>query len=153
MAKPYFKGDGVNDHLEVAVSIQQLTNNGVNGTVLAIMVPTKKGQHTFGVLRYSNRWSTHVNWSTNYLYFDPGICCNVQRRFYNASEVGKWNLYTFIRTDTKVIARLKGVQKLNGLHTTGRYTINDNFGIGWAIGDESWAHSTTSFLEFIMYSI
>jgi len=151
-AKPYFQGDGSNDHLEVQTSIQIVTNAGVNGTVLMVASATKKNQHTFGVLRGSNRWSSHVNWSNNNLYFDPGICCNNPRSYSNGASVGVWKQYTFYKTNTHVVARLNGVQKINGTHTKGRCTINDNFTIGWANGNQAWAHSTTLFQEFIMYS-
>ncbi len=152
VANPYFQGDGSNDHLEVQTSIQVVTNAGVNGTVLMVASATTKQQHTFGVLREANRWSSHVNWSNNNLYFDPGICCNNPRNFSNGVNVGVWKQYTFMKTNTHVIARLNGVQKINGVHTTGRCTINDNFTIGWANGNQAWNHSTTLFQEFIMYS-
>ena len=151
-AKPYFQGDGSNDHLEVQTSIQVVTNSGVNGTVFMVASATKKSQHTFGVLRGVNRWSSHINWSNNNLYFDPGICCNNPRYYSNGASVGVWKQYTFFKTNTHVVARLNGVEKINGVHTKGRCTINDNFTIGWAKGDQSYNHSTTLFQEFIMYS-
>ncbi len=151
--KPYFKGDGINDHLTVEVGLQSLTKNGVNGTVLSIVKASPKYQHTFGVLVGIDRWSTHINWSNNNLYFDPGICCNNPRYFYNLSGNNVWDIYTFIRTDTHVISRKGGVQKINGTHTTGPCTINNYFTIGWANGSQPVAHSTSSFLEFVMYKI
>lgn len=151
---PYFQGDGSNDHLTIDTpnGIQDVTNAGVEGTVLSVMSATTKEQHTFGVLTDADRWSSHVNWSNNYLYFDPGICCNDPRNFSNSTNVNNWAHYTFIKTDTHVIARSNGVEKFNGLHTTGRCTRTEDFAIGWATGNQSTNHATTSFSEFIMYN-
>ena len=153
--QPYFKGDGTDDHLTVDTpnGIQDVTNNGNEGTVLLVLEATKKSQHTFGVLTGSDRWSTHVNWGNNNLYFDPGICCNNPRYFANSINVGVWKQYTFIKTNVDVIARTGGVEKFNGTHTTGRCTRTEDFAIGWATGNEAYYHSNTSFTELIMYNI
>lgn len=150
---PYFKGDGANDYLTVDTTngIQDLITNGSEGTVLGVMKATTKIQHTFGVLNGTNRWSTHINWVDNNLYFDPGICCNSPRSFNNSSNVNVWQQYTFIKTTTNAVARAGGVQKFNGAHTTGRCTITEDFAIGWAAGNQSGYNSTTSFSEFVMY--
>ncbi len=150
---PYFQGDGSNDHLTVDTpnGIQDVTNNGDQGTVLTLINATKITQHSFGVLTGSDRWSTHINWSENTVYFDPGICCNNPRSFANASNEGKWALYTFIKTSTNAIARVDGTEKFNGAHTTGRCTRTEDFAIGWATGDQSYNHATTSYTEMIMY--
>jgi len=153
--KPYFQGDGSNDHLTVDTpnGIQDVTNNGNQGTVLAVMQATKKAQHTFGVLTTSDRWSSHINWVNNNVYFDPGVCCNNPRFFANATYVNRWIHYTFMKTNTHAIARANGVEKFNGTHTTGRCTRKEDFAIGWATGNEAGNHSTVSFVEFIMYKI
>ena len=150
---PYFQGDGSNDHLTVDTpnGIQDVTNKGNEGTVLSVMRATTKAQHTFGVLTGSNRWSSHINWVNNNVYFDPGVCCNNPRFFENATYVNQWVHYTFIKTNTHAIARVDSVEKLNGTHTTGRCTRKEDFAIGWATGNETRGHSTASFLEFIMY--
>jgi hypothetical protein len=150
---PYFKGDGYDDHLIVDTpnGIQDVTNNGNQGAVLSIMNATTKSQHSFGVLTGSDRWSTHINWNNNNVYFDPGVCCNNPRNFNNSANIGKWIHYTFIKTDTNVIARANGIEKFNGTHTTGRCTRTEDFAIGWATGNQSGNHSTTSFTEIIMY--
>ncbi|MFD1294497.1 hypothetical protein ACFQ5N_11675 [Lutibacter holmesii] len=155
---PYFQGDGTNntgDFLEVVTSngIQSVTNNGNEGSVLGVMKATKRAQHSFGVLRGSNRWSTHINWSDNNLYFDPGICCNNVRSFENSSNVNVWQQYTFIKTNSNAIARAGGDEKFNGLHTTGRCTRTENFAIGWATGTGWNKYATTSFSELIMYKM
>lgn len=151
--RPYFKGDGTNDHLTIDTpnGIQDVTTNGNQGSILLVLNATRKSQHTFGVLTGSDRWSTHVNWNNNNLYFDPGICCNTTRFFANGGNVGVWEQYTFIKTSTNAVARAGGVEKFNGLHTTGRCTRTEDFAIGWATGDQSNNHSNTSFMELIMY--
>lgn len=149
---PHFQGDGTNDFLIIGTSIQVLTNNGVNGTVLGVMRATTKSQHSFGVLTNRDRWSTHINWSDNRMYFDPGICCNSSRSIANGARVNVWDHYSFMKTDTNVIIRVKGVELLNGAHTTGRCTVNTNFSICWANGNGVNNFSTTSFSELIMYN-
>ena len=150
---PYFQGDGSNDHLTVDTpnGIQDITNSGNQGTVLSVMNATIKSQHSFGVLTNSDRWSTHINWNNDNVYFDPGICCNTTRFFANGSNVGQWVQYTFIKTNSNAIARVSGTEKFNGTHTTGRCTRTEDFAIGWATGNQTGNHSTTSFVEFIMY--
>ena len=152
-AIPYFQGDGSNDHLTVDTpnGIQDVTNSGDEGTVLTVLRATTRNQHTFGVLTSVNRWSSHVNWSNNNLYFDPGICCDQNRFISNGSNVGVWMLYTLVKTNTNVIIRSNAVDKLNAVHTKARCTRTEDFAIGWATGNESGNHSTTSFTEFIMY--
>ena len=150
---PYFQGDGSNDHLTVDTpnGIQDVTNNGNEGTVLAIMRATRRGQHTFGVLVNSNRWSAHANWSNNRLYFDPGICCNNPRSFNNGANINIWRHYSFIKTNTNILGRVNGNTTLSGIYTLGRCTRREDFAIGWATGNQRRNHATTSFMEFIMY--
>ncbi|PCH75435.1 MAG: hypothetical protein COB98_08935 [Flavobacteriaceae bacterium] len=151
-SQAYWKGDGIDDHLEIASSIQQMTNNGKNGTVICVLYATSKSQHTFGVLVDHNRWSTHINWSDQNLYFDPGQCCNNNiRSTNNSNNTNHWSQYTLIRTDSNVIIRVKATEKLNDSHTFGPCTLNLNFTLGWANGNQAYNHSTTSFSEFIMY--
>lgn len=148
--QPYFQGDGTNDKLEVGVSIQLLTNAGVNGTVLAILTATRKNQLSFGALVSRDRWSVHVNWGNGNMYFDPGYCCNNPRSFNNVAFEGIWSQYTFLKGTTTVTARQQGAQKFTGLHTSGRCTLNLNFALCHANGTAS-AYATTKFLEMIMY--
>jgi len=153
VTKPYFQGDGSDDHLTIDTlnGIQDVTNNGDEGTVLAVMQATSKSQHTFGVLTDSDRWSTHINWGNNNVYFDPGICCNDPRDFVNGNNVGQWIHYIFMKTNTHTIARANGIEKFNGTHTKGKCTRTEDFAIGWATGNQEGYHATTKFLEFIMY--
>ncbi|MEE9362879.1 MAG: hypothetical protein V3U92_09815 [Cellulophaga sp.] len=148
---PYFQGNGSTHRLDINTSIQVLTNLGANGTLLGIITATTKSQHCFGVLSGRNRWSAHINWVNNNTYFDPGNCCNNPRYFNNTSSVNKWNQYTFIRTSTTVAARRKATLMFSGNHTTGRCTLNNNFGILYANGTGSSHHSTIKISELIMY--
>lgn len=154
-SKPYFQGDGSNDHLTVNTpnGIQDVTNAGNQGSVLAVLNATTKSQYTFGVLTGSDRWQTHTNWSDNNLYFDPGICCNSPRAFNNNANVGVWKQYTFVKSSTHVFVRSNGFLRFNGTHTTGRCTRTEDFAIGWATGNQPGGHSTTSFTEMIMYKM
>jgi hypothetical protein len=159
-AKPYFQGDGNNDHLTVDTpnGIQDVTNNGKEGTVFTVLRATKRNQHTFGVLRlgntingHSNRWSSHTNWSNNNLYFDPGTCCTTNRNFLNSSNENKWAQYTLMKTPSHVIMRANSILKKTGTAYYDACTLIDDFAIGWATGDETGRHSTASFAELIMY--
>ena len=152
---PYFQGDGNDDHLTIDTSngIQDLIFDGKVGVVLTIMRASTKQQHAFGVLTYRDRWSAHVNWDDNHLYFDPGYCCNNTRDFYNADKVDKWTQYTLMRTSSeRVIARVNGTEKFNGKHDR-NCTRTEDFAIGWATGDQPGRHATTQYLEFIMYKM
>ena len=121
------------------------------------MRATTKSQHTFGVLDNtvspSDRWSSHVNWSNNNLYFDPGICCDVNRFFENSANVGNWVHYTFVNTNTHIIIRADATDRLNAIRTNGPCTLTTDFAIGWATGNETANHATNSFVEMIMYKI
>jgi len=150
--RPHFRGDGANDYLLIDTpnGIQDVTNSGNQGTVLIIANATIRSQHSFGVLTGSDRWSTHMNWNNNRLYFDPGICCNATRDFFNGGNVNRWEIYTFIKTTTRVISRSGGTQRFNGNHNRGRCTRSEDFTIGWANGNQG-LFSNTAFSEFIMY--
>jgi len=150
---PYFKGDGINDHLIVDTpnGIQDVTNNGNEGTVFLLSKASFKNQHAFGVLTGRDRWSTHINWGNNNTYFDPGICCNSTRFFENGQSVDVFKYYTFIKTSTNAIARLNSTVVMDGAHTTGRCTLTEDFAICWATGSQQIHHATSSFTELIMY--
>lgn len=156
---PYFAGDGTNDYLIINTpnGVQDVTNAGDEGTVLAVMRATRKAQFTFGVNRRTggteNRWSAHINWSNNRVYFDPGFCCNpvIIRDFSNNGHINVFRHYTFIKTSTNSIARRSGVQQFNASYTEGPCTLDLDFTIGWANGND-YKYATTGFTEFIMYS-
>jgi len=156
---PYFQGDGSNDHLTVDTpnGIQDVTNAGKEGSVLAVFRATKKNQHTFGVLDNtvspSNRWSVHLNWGNSRTYFDPGYCCATNRSFDNTANENQWKHYTFIKKTSTIIMRESGVDRLNGTHTGSACTGTEDFAIGWATGNEINMHATTSYTELIMYKI
>jgi len=151
---PYFQGNGNRQYLTVDTpnGIQDVTANGVQGTVISILRATRRNQHTFGVLTGGNRWSAHGTWGDRRFYFDPGICCNSQRQFFNADGINVWAQYSFVRTATNVIMRKDGIQRVNGLFTNGDCTRTEDFAIGWATGNQPNSASTTAFNEFIMYA-
>jgi hypothetical protein len=150
---PYFKGDGVNDHLTVTEGeIKFVTNNGVEGTVIATMMATNKSNFSFGVKVNDNRWSSHVNWSNNKLYFDPGSCCNESSRsFANDKNEGSWDTYSFIRANSTSTIRSSFEKQTNPF--SGQCTLDERFpfAIGFATGALANEYATTSFNEFIMY--
>ncbi|MGB6269458.1 MAG: arabinofuranosidase catalytic domain-containing protein [Olleya sp.] len=148
---PYFQGDGVNDALIVNTpnGIQDVTNNGDQGTVLTIMNTTRRNQTSWGSATGSSRWFLHGNWGNNSIYFDPGQCCNNPRSYLNTVNSGSFIQYSFLKTDTNVIMRDSGIEKVNGVFNLSPFLGNAPFGIGAANGAFSFA--TTSFMEFIMY--
>lgn len=149
---PYWYGDGVNDYLEVNTSIQNLTKQGAEGSVLCILKATNKSQHTFGVLTGRNRWSSHINWTNSNMYFDPGLCCNSSRNTANSVNVNIWAQYTLIRLNSRVLIKINKINKIDNIHNTGRCTLNTNFTLAWAKGDQATKFSSSSFNEFIMYN-
>lgn len=152
--RPYFAGDASNDFLYIPTGFQELSDSGINATVLSVMYATTVNQFTFGVadsLSPGNRWSGHINWSDNNVYFDPGVCCNSPRSFSNSANAGNWKHYTFMRTKDSTIARLNGVNQFAGLHANGRCSSNNFFRICHA-GNLSGEFSNTRFMEFIMYN-
>jgi len=151
---PYFQGNGNQQYLTVDTpnGLQDVTNNGVQGTIISILRATQRNQHSFGVLSGSNRWSAHGTWGDGRLYFDPGICCNNPRQFNNNDGINMWAQYTFVRSATRVIIRKDTVERVNGTFTNGNSTRTEDFAIGWANGNQTNRASTTSFNEFIMYA-
>ena len=154
---PYLKGDGVNDYLiiDTVNGLQDVTNKGNEGTIIGIMNPTARKQNTFGVIKKIDRWMAHLNLGNKKGVFDPGICCNAKRVFNNKRKNGKWAVYTFVKTSSNSIVRVAKRKKFDTLYSGGRCTLTEDFTIGWAnngnTNSQDEGHSTTSFLEFIMY--
>ncbi|MFV0249280.1 MAG: hypothetical protein ACK5H1_10050 [Tenacibaculum sp.] len=151
------RSDGVDDHLIIDTpnGIQDVTNQGNQGTVITLALATKKGeeQGSFGVVdKFDNRWSAHINHGDSKFYFDPGNCCPEPRSFENKSGEGKWKVYTLIKTSNRSIARREGVEMFNGDYT-GRCTLTLDFAIGCINGNNgpNQVFGTTGFNEFIMY--
>lgn len=168
---PHFQGDGSNDFLLVDENFQVLTENGKNGTVLGIFFATDKSQITFGIAGGSERWLTHLNWSNENVYFDPGYCCNSNRNYSNnfpthatnPGLLGIWGQYTFSRRENalnssvdQIIMRTNGIEKKNGDFPDNQScNLTYGFGIGAAAVNSSGggsSYSTTKFMEMIMYS-
>ena len=155
--QPFFQGDAFNDVLIVNTpnGMQDLTNNGREGSILAVMAATRRGQVNFGVMVANNRWSIHANWGDNNLYFDPGFCCSptADRSFNNPANVGVMNLYTFIKGANNVIVRVRSVTRLNATHTRAALTGTPDFNICAGSTDTgSTGFSDASFVELVMYN-
>ena len=148
---PHFQGDGSNDTLVVDTpdGLQDVTNNGNQGSVLCIMRATKRNQTSWGASGSGGRWFIHGNWGNNNMYFDPGDCCNNPRNYNNTANTGIWAQYTFVKTTTNVIMRESGNNRVNGNFNLNPCATTNDFGIGSNNGSSSYA--TTGFMELIMY--
>ncbi len=170
--QPYFVGDGTNDLLIIQENFQNLVENGKNGSVFGVLYATDRSNTSFGVANGSNRWLTHINWSNERCYFDPGYCCNNPRYFTNnipthptdPGSLGIWDQYSFVRRDDpanattdRIIVRLGAIEKLNGDFPDSEFcNLTVNFGLGAAITNnmnDGTRYSTTRFAEIIMYNI
>ena len=150
--RPYFFGDGNNDRLDINTSIQTLTNAGVNGSVLTVVYSTSKNQFAFGTRQpgnNGNRWSAHINWSNNRVYFDSGICC-VNTVRYATNTNNEWQQFSFIRENIIQTIRKNGIILRTGNYTNGRCSATNNFGILYTNGNNG-QFATNRFTELIMY--
>lgn len=154
--RPYFRGQAGRQHLIVQNgSIQLVTNNGKEGTVLFVLRATRNNQNSFGVLSGRNRWSAHTNWGNQYFYFDAGYCCYGNRNFRNVDGQNSFMQYTVMSTANSVLMRQNGVTKRSGNTGTQRCTLNANFGIGAALttGDRRSGRASDSyFTEIVMFN-
>jgi len=151
---PVIKFDGSNDALIIDTSVLVLTNNGVEGSVFYVGNTTNRNQTSFGsfsATNGSNRWSSHISWGNNNVYFDPGFCCNNPRNFNNTTRRDSFDQYSFIRSTTNSIIRQNSVQRINGTYSNANCTVNIGFGIGAGYNGNTISHSNNSFLEIIMY--
>ncbi len=157
---PYFLGDGVNDVLYIETGLQTLTNTGKNGTVLGVFYASRRADTAFGVANHHNRWLTHINWSNNNTYFDPGYCCIGGRNYNNSAGENVWDQYSFTRRDNGTndlrVLRQGGIEKVNRSYSDSyQCTLDYNFGIGAVIIDNNntpQSSCTTRFCEMIMYA-
>ena len=154
--RPYFRGLNRRQYLVVQNgSIQVVTNNGKQGTVLFVLRATRNNQNSFGVLSGRNRWSAHTNWSNQYFYFDPGYCCYGNRNFSNVQGQSAFMQYTVLAGSNNTLMRQNGVTMRSGGIGTQRCTLTANFGIGAALrnGDiRSGNASDSYFTELIMFN-
>ncbi len=150
--RPYFFGDGIDDRLDINTSIQILTNSGVNGSVFTVIYSTSNNQFSFGTRQpgvNTNRWSIHVNWTNNNLYFDSGICCSSPVR--SASNPNnQWQQLSFIRANVIQTIRRTGTVIRTGNYTLGRCTATNGAGILYSNGFNQ-EFATNRFTELIMY--
>ena len=173
---PHFAGDGSNDSLIVQGTFNDVVENGKNATITGVFFAIDRADSAFGAINPSNstndRWLTHINWSDEHFYFDPGYCCNTPRRFRNdvptsnngPGKLNTWGQYTVIRRDDpantatdRVIIKLDGDLKVNGGFPDNRaFTRTDfPFLIG-ALSRDNLGRpagaATTKFAEMIMYN-
>ncbi len=149
--RPYFVGDGANDRLDVNTSIQTLTNVGINGTVFITAYATDNNQFTFGTRQpgnNTNRWSVHLNWTDDFVYFDSGICCDAVRRASNTNN--EWQQFSFVRANIVQSIRKNGTILVSGNYTNGRCTATNNFGILYSNGNNR-NFADNRITELIMY--
>lgn len=153
-ARPYFFGDGIDDRLDINTSIQILTNAGVNGSVFTVLYSTSDNQFSFGTRQSGvsrNRWSIHVNWTNNRVYFDSGICCSDPVRWASNGN-NQWQQFSFIRANVVQTIRQSGTILRTGNYTLGRCTATNGAGILYANGANQ-EFATNRFTELIMYSM
>lgn len=176
ISKPYFYGEGnptgTEDLLVVNTNTQLLTNAGKNASILAVLTATSHNNHSFGVRDNSdgnNRWLTHINWSNDNIFFEPGIGGGAR----NVNNLASENIikqYSFIRRDDAAsptidrrIIRNNSTPILDSdINNTDGLIGDFYFGIGASISSQinitspttynTFSGSTTRFTEFIMYS-
>lgn len=150
-----YNGDTYADHLVVNQPIQNLTNNGVNGSFLMVGKGTQNtSQHSFGMRNDSTnwRWSMHINWSDGYCYFDASeVCCAPNRRFYNASSINTYRQYSFVRgTNYKTVRLNSGATALNNSSATSFTQTGGAFYLGsWGTSSAKGFYGNTT--EIILF--
>lgn len=169
---PYLQGDGSNDVLVVPIGLQTLTENGKNGSVFGVFLATDRADTVFGVANSKDRWLSHINWSNERTYFDPGNCCQDPGRWFtnnlptdatNPGSLGIWDQYSFVRRDNPLDATNdRRILKLGGdvmrdleYEDALRCTLDYNFGICARINsntDSDESNSNTGINEMIMYA-
>lgn len=143
-----------NQWLDCGTSVQAMTNLGADGSVFSILTASAGTQCHFGAFTLTDRWSAHINWSDNNIYFDPGDCCGTTRVIYaNSSSVGLWRQYSLIRYPNSSVIRLSGAvaATTTGILATTRCTSTANFLIG-AANASLLSPMTGKMCEFIMFS-
>ncbi|XZF15445.1 hypothetical protein ACTHGU_04865 [Chitinophagaceae bacterium MMS25-I14] len=145
-------------YLDVGQPIQNLTNNGINGSFLLWMKPTANtNQESFGhwqtTWTATNwRWSFHVNWSDGYLYFDAAEnCCAANRSVNNATNINLYKQYSFVRgTAYKTVRINSAATSLNNTTAPSVSASGGSFYIGWATNGSDAAYSG-SVCELFMF--
>jgi len=137
-SKPSLSFNG-GQYLAVGQPVQNLLNNGINGTFLtALKVGSNTvAQYSFGIVNGTTwRWSTHVNWSDRNGYFDAAeACCGISSRgFTNSTSLNVWKQYSFIRgTSTKLVRRSNSTL-INDASAPSTARTGGDFWIGGASG-------------------
>lgn len=127
--RPYFIGDGIDNHLIVSASTKlDLTNNGAEATILTVIKATQKAQYNFGYQNpasSADRWSAHINWSGSKAYFDLGFCCGQTREINNSVNVNLFKAYTIVRASTLATIKINGTTALTATYNSS-WRLSDN---------------------------
>lgn len=139
----FFEGNAnaaLTDYLIINQPIENIVNNGINGTFLLSIKPTTNtNQNSFGTwLPGGWRWSFHINWSDGNVYFDSAeVCCATNRRYFNnnAGDLNTFKQYTFVRGTTYKTARKNTITTaLNNSPQAATGNTGGNFYLGWTFG-------------------
>lgn len=69
-------------------------------TIIQTIRATERSQFNWGVfISNAVRYTGHVNWNNNRLYWDPGTCCGGTRSASNTANENKWQVYTYRRSN------------------------------------------------------
>lgn len=137
-----YDGTSPPDYLSVGQPIQNITNNGINGSFLLVCKPTRnQNQLSFGTYFSSNwRWAIHMNWGDGYCYFDASeICCAPNRRFLNSTNINQYSQLSFIRGNAyKTVKLNNNFTTLNNSPGAATAQTGGDFLLG------SWSNSTST---------
>ena len=136
--------------------IENLITSGINGSALTICKGSNNSQISFGTRMADNwRWSTHINWSDGYCYFDAAeVCCATARSFNNSANSGIYKQYSFVRGTTyKTIRFNSTTTSINNSSATSTSKTGGSFSIGYWSPSFSSGHSTFNgnFCEIILF--
>jgi hypothetical protein len=146
---------GGGDFLIINQQIQNIVDQGIRGTFLFSMKPTANSNHfAFGYRNASTdwRWSFHVNWSDQNLYFDSAeSCCATNRSIPNGANINLWKQYTIVRGTTYKTVRISGgTTGLNNAAASSSTQTGGQFHIGsaWNNPDNTFTGNISELLMF-----
>lgn len=126
------------EYLAVGQPIENLVNNGINGSILLVLKPTQNSdQLSFGMHTSADwRWSLHINWSNSNTYFDASeICCAPNRYFLNNTSINVFKQYSFLRGNAYKTVRLNTIPTtLNNSAATSSTMTGGDFYLGFWYG-------------------
>jgi len=136
--------------LDTGTSLQTMTNAGSDGSVFMIYSSTSSQNATFGVYGAADRWASHMNWSDNVLYFDPGNAAGARVSINGLANNNIWTRYSLIRSGTNSIIRWGGAQQAANITASGRSATDLSFYIGGG-NNSAIVSATGSMSEFIIF--